>query len=242
MVQGVTMREYAGNMATEGGNRHTLWAGVSILAILALSGYAAHRAGWFEFFCNQQCLLDFIDSLGPFGFVVFILLQSAQVVFAPIPGEVTGIIGGFLFGVPIGILLSTIGLTLGSMIAFLISRRLGRPFVERVVKKAILDKFDYLMYHKGRFLSFMLFLLPGFPKDYLCFILGLGRLGTWEFLAISGVGRLFGTTLLTLGGGYLRYGEYYKLGLLIVISAAFIAVAFFNRHKIERLLNSLLPR
>ena len=50
-----------------------------------------------------------------------------------------------------------------------------------------MERFDYLLHHKGAFLVFLLFLIPGFPKDYLCYMLGLGHLTTLEFLAIASV-------------------------------------------------------
>ena len=144
-------------------------------------------------------MTEFLNSLGPLSFVGFIILQAIQVIAAPIPGEVTGFIGGYLYGIVIGIVLSTIGLTIGSWAAFTLSRVLGRPFVEKFIKKKTIERYDYLLHHKGAFLVFLLFLIPGFPKDSLCYILGLGHLTTKEFLIISTVGRFAGTVLLTLG-------------------------------------------
>jgi len=76
---------------------------------------------------------------------------------APIPGEFTGFIGGYIFGIGPGFIYSTIGLTADSLFAFLISRRLGLPFVRRFVGQEIMGKFDYLMEHKGAFFFFRLF-------------------------------------------------------------------------------------
>lgn len=188
-----------------------------------------------HFFLNKERLLRFLDSLGPLAFIGFILLQIAQVVAAPIPGEVTGLLGGFLYGPFLGVVLSTIGLTAGSYIAFSLSRTFGRPFVERFVDKAIMDRFDYLLHHKGAFLVLLLFLIPGFPKDYLCYILGLGHLSTKQFLLIGGTGRLFGTILLTLGGNYIRHHEYGRFSILVGISLIVMLIAMAYRDKLERL-------
>ena len=160
---------------------------------------------------DRERLQGFLNSLGPLSFIGFILLQALQVVAAPVPGEVTGLIGGFLYGPFLGIILSTIGLTLGSWLAFFLSKTFGRPFVDKFVSKQTLDKYDYLLHHKGAFLVFVLFLIPGFPKDILCYILGLGHLSTKEFLAISTVGRFAGTVLLTVGGSYLRHQQYREI-------------------------------
>jgi uncharacterized membrane protein YdjX (TVP38/TMEM64 family) len=180
-------------------------------------------------------LLNFLDSLGPAAFVGFIILQAAQVVAAPIPGEVTGLLGGFLYGKFTGIVLSTIGLTIGSYIAFSLSRTFGRPLVDRFVNKSTIERFDYLLHHKGAFLVFLLFLIPGFPKDYLCYILGLGHLSTMEFLVIGATGRLFGTILLTLGGDYIRHHEYGKFSILVGVALIVVFIAMAYRDKLERL-------
>ncbi len=183
----------------------------------------------------QARLLRFLDSLGPAAFIGFILLQAAQVVIAPIPGEVTGFLGGILYGTFIGVVLSTIGLTLGSYIAFALSRAFGRPFVEKFVDKKTLDRFDYLLRHKGAFLIFLLFLIPGFPKDFLCYIIGLGHLTTTEFLVIGSTGRLLGTILLTLGGSYIRKHQYYNFSILLGVAIVILLISMAYRDKIERL-------
>jgi uncharacterized membrane protein YdjX (TVP38/TMEM64 family) len=191
--------------------------------------------GLIHFFLDKERLVGFLDALGPFAFVGFIIIQAAQVVAAPIPGEVTGLLGGFLFGKTLGIILSTLGLTLGSYVAFSLSRLFGRPFVERFVSKSTMERFDYLLHHKGAFLVFLLFLIPGFPKDYLCYILGLGHLSTMEFLIIGGTGRLFGTVLLTLGGDYIRHHQYGRFFILVGIALIVVMIAMAYRDKLERL-------
>ena len=190
--------------------------------------------GLIHFFLDKERLIGFLDSLGPFAFIGFIIIQAAQVVAAPIPGEVTGLLGGFLFGKLLGIILSTLGLTLGSYIAFSLSRLFGRPFVEKFVNKSTMERFDYLLHHEGAFLVFLLFLIPGFPKDYLCYILGLGHLSTMEFLVISGVGRLLGTILLTLGGDYIRHQEYERFFILVGIALIVLLIAMAYKDKLER--------
>ena len=184
---------------------------------------------------DRERVSAFLASLGPLSFVGFIGLQALQVVAAPIPGEVTGVMGGFLYGPFLGLFLSTIGLTLGSWINFALSKTFGRPFVDRFVSKKTLDKYDYLLHHKGAFLVFVLFLITGFPKDILCYILGLGHLTTREFLIISTVGRFGGTVLLTLGGTYLRHHQYYRFSFLLGVTVTVIFLSMVYRDKLERL-------
>lgn len=187
-----------------------------------------------RFFLDEERIIEFLDSLGSWGFVGFIAIQVVQVILAPIPGDVTGFLGGYLYGPILGTILSTIGLTIGSYVAFILSKTFGKPFANRFVPKALLDRFDYLLHHKGAFVVFLLFLIPSFPKDYLCYILGLGNLSTVEFLAIGGTGRLFGTLLISMVGNYVRCRQYMRFSIVAVIAVVVLLVIYTYRNKLER--------
>lgn len=191
---------------------------------------------------NRARLIAWIHSLGAWGFAGFILLQIVQVVAAPIPGEATGVLGGYLYGPVVGVSLSTVGLTIGSFIAFGLSRFFGRPLAEKFVDAKTMERFDYLLHHKGAFLVFLLFLIPGFPKDYLCYILGLGHLTTLEFLSIATTGRLLGTILLTLGGTFLRDQQYYRFFLLSGTAVVVVFLTIAYRDRLEVFMKSLHER
>ncbi|ABK18078.1 TVP38/TMEM64 family protein [Syntrophobacter fumaroxidans] len=193
------------------------------------------RTDLFKFFVSRQSMASFLDSLGSWGFLGFISLQALQVVVAPIPGEVTGLLGGYLYGPLVGIVLSTVGLTVGSFTAFALSRALGRPFAEKFVPRPAINRFDYLLKHRGLFLVFLLFLIPGIPKDYLCYILGLGQITTTEFLFVGTIGRFFGTILLSLGGNFLRLEQYSRFSILVAAALLAILAAMLCKDKLERL-------
>ncbi|MGB9630093.1 MAG: TVP38/TMEM64 family protein, partial [Thermodesulfobacteriota bacterium] len=139
----------------------------------------------------------------------------------PIPGEATGFLGGYLFGVAYGFLLSMVGLAIGSIIAFLLGRWLEIHFVEKIVSPETLAKFDFIVERQGALITFLLFLIPGFPKDYLSFIMGLSKMPLRLFLIIATVGRIPGTLLLTLQGANVYEGNYIRffimLGIFLVV-------------------------
>ena len=93
----------------------------STLLLIFLIFYSYQEGAWkeivayYRFFFDYKKLRLFILSFGPFAAVAFIVIQSLQVVFAPVPGEITGFVGGLIFGNTWGAILSTIGLTLGSL-------------------------------------------------------------------------------------------------------------------------------
>ena len=196
--------------------------------------------GW-HFFSNKERVNKFVISFGSYAPLVFIGLQILQVLLAPIPGEFTGFVGGYLFGIIPGLIYSTVGLSLGSLFAFLIARRIGMPFVRRFMGPEFMGKFEYIVERHGAFLTFILFLFPGTPKDSFCYLLGLSPMHVATFLVISCVGRFPGTLLLTMQGNSVR-SEHYRvffmvLGLLLLL----IVLTFIYRDRIEKLLKHKKP-
>ena len=171
-------------------------------------------------------------SLGPFGPIGFILLQALQVVFSPIPGEATGVVGGFLFGKWLGLFYSTLGLSLGSILAFSIARHFRR-FVEPWLKKSQWYwKLEGLLEHQGIFICFFLYVFPGFPKDFLCYFLGLTRMPWQVFVFISTVGRIPGTLMLSWQGAEIYNGNWAGFVSILVITLVVAAPAWYYREKI----------
>ena len=219
-----------------------IWGLLALIIALGLFFWAFHFRGflwgqvcYYSGICtNKEWIKSTLKAAGPLAPLVFILLQSLQVVLAPIPGELTGIIGGILFGVPLGLLYSTLGLTLGSVGAFLIARWLEEHYVKRWIPAEILQKFDFLMERQGALVAFILFLLPGFPKDYLCFILGLSRMPFKLFLLICTVGRLPGTLLLTLQGAKVYKGDYYSTLIILGFCLVLVLALGYYREPVFR--------
>ena len=222
--------------------RVAIWGLPALFIVLGLLFWAFHYR---SFLWGQVCLYfgictdrhwikSVLKSAGPLAPLVFILIQALQVVFAPIPGEATGFIGGYLFGAPLGLLYSTLGLTLGSVGAFFIARWLEEHYVKRLIPAEILQKFDFLMERQGALVAFILFLLPGFPKDYLCFVLGLSRMPFKLFLLICVVGRIPGTLLLTLQGAKVYKGDYYSTLVILGLCLVLVLLLGYYREPVYR--------
>jgi uncharacterized membrane protein YdjX (TVP38/TMEM64 family) len=204
-----------------------------VFLIFHYRGYLWGQVCYYLGFCaNKDWVKSSLKAAGPLAPLFFILIQAFQVVFAPIPGEATGFIGGFLFGVPLGFLYSTLGLSFGSVLAFLVARWLEERYVKRWVPGNILQKFDFLMERQGALISFIFFLLPGFPKDYLCFVLGLSRMPLKLFLLICIVGRIPGTLLLTLQGAQVYKGNYYSTIIIMGLCLGLIVGLAYYREAV----------
>lgn len=183
---------------------------------------------------QKERFRSWIHGFGPWGPAVFVGAQVLQVVFSPIPGELTGFLGGYVYGALAATILSTIGLTLGSLLAFQIGRKLGRPFVEKLIPPGILEKFDFLIESRGAFFAFILFSIPGFPKDYMCYLLGLSPLRTATFALVAFLGRIPGTIMLGIQGAGMYEERYGMVAALLGAAVVAGAVAVYFQEPLRR--------
>jgi len=212
-----------------------------VLALLALSAAAAvffwdtlarNAVSLYHLVTDRDDVERLLDTFGAFGPAMFILFQIFQVIIAPVPGEVSGLIGGYLFGAANGFLLSSIGLSLGSWINFGIGRVLGKKFIRKLIPGRTLNRIETLLKRQGVIVLFVLFLFPGFPKDYLCLFLGLSSLPLAVFMLLSSVGRMPGTLLLSLQGAALNDKMYEIFFVLLLICILAVALSYRYREKI----------
>ncbi len=188
---------------------------------------------------DRHQLKKVILSYGPYSPVAYMLIQVLQVVIAPIPGGAIEFIGGYLFGAQAGFLYSMVGLLVGSWIAFSLARVFEKLAVEKFVSAGTRKKFGYLIGHEGAILSFLLFLIPGFPKDALCYILGLTPMRLGIFLFISTVGRIPGTLMACLQGGKAFDYQYKTFLILSGISALVILIFYIYHDEIHQMIKKV---
>jgi uncharacterized membrane protein YdjX (TVP38/TMEM64 family) len=186
-----------------------------------------------RFFSNHKGISKLLNSTGPYSILIFTLIQALQVIIAFIPGEATGFIGGYLYGTIPGFIFSTIGLTLGSYVAFKLARIFGMPLVKRLVREDTLNKFHTFMEGKGMIVAFLLFVIPGFPKDSLCYILGVSQMELKTFLIISTIGRAPGTLMLAMQGASIRGNHFALFFILLSITALASIIVYLYRERIE---------
>ncbi len=187
-----------------------------------------------RFYSSRKEVKHLLEQTGPYAPIVFIILQALQVVMAPIPGEVTGFLGGWVFGTGLGFVYSSVGLALGSMLAFGLGRWLGLPLVHRLVSESVYHRFDFLARTGGEMVTLLFFLIPGFPKDYLCFLLGVSPLPFGTCLVIATFGRMPGTWLLSIQGAKVGSARYTEFVIFLTIAAAAALLAYIYREDIHQ--------
>lgn len=181
---------------------------------------------------DKRLLKQKLNEWGILAPVFFILLQALQVVVSPIPGEATGFLGGYLFGVWGGFIYSTLGLTLGSVLAFAIGRWLGAHFVRNLVSKVNWERMGFIVEAEGAILCFIIYLIPGLPKDVVCFLFGISPMPLWVFALVSGLGRIPGTWILSAQGAHTAHGQYIQAVLIGVIALAVALPLYYYRLRL----------
>ena len=193
----------------------------------------------YVFLQDREQTRAFIEAFGPWAPVVFMAVQVGQVLLAPIPGEATGFIGGYLFGVLKGFLYSSLALGVGSWINFSLGRLLGRRLIRRLIPATQLAKLDRHVRPRAVLVIFLLFVFPGFPKDYLCLFLGITTLPRKLFLIMAFVGRMPGTLMLSLQGAALFERMYGVLAVLLGGCVLLLLVAYRYRERLYRWIEAI---
>jgi len=210
------------------------------LGLLLLAGYYFRipiremGENAYNFLTDREAIKTYILSWGMAAPIVFIGIQILQVVLAPIPGEATGFIGGFLFGTLNGFLYSSFGLSVGSLINFGIGRLLGKQVIRKLIPASQIKQLDKLVHRQGAIVLFICFLFPGFPKDYLCLFLGVSDIPFKLFFVMATFGRMPGTLALSVQGASLYEQEY---ALMTVIAVFCVVSAYLSFRYKENLYN-----
>ncbi|NCB30389.1 MAG: TVP38/TMEM64 family protein [Clostridia bacterium] len=201
------------------------WSALAIGIFLAVSIVLFLVVGrpMLRFMQNPAGFRTWVNGHGAWGRVAFVGMMFFQVVVAFIPGEPLEIAAGYAFGFWEGTLLCLIGAFLGSLVVFLFVRNWGIRVVEVFFPREKILSLKFLRDKKKRdALTFILFIIPGTPKDILTYCAGLTDmpLGTW--LLIGTVARLPSVVTSTVGGNALGIQEYWfailTFGITLAIS------------------------
>jgi uncharacterized membrane protein YdjX (TVP38/TMEM64 family) len=167
---------------------------IAVLGLLALvvAALVIWHKPFVSFFADKAKVQRFVTRFGPWAPLATILLHVAQVLLAPIPGQVIDAVNGYLFGAAWGTVYSLVGIIAGSGLAMALARRFGRPWAERLVKREALERLDSYSRQRGALFFFLVFLFPFLPDDVACFLAGLTPLPLVELILLAAIGRLPG--------------------------------------------------
>lgn len=177
-------------------------------------------------------LIGKVHEAGWAGVLILEAVQFLQIVVAFIPGEVVQIAAGMIYGPWIGALIILIGCVISSAVIFAIVHKLGAPFVHDMVPEKYMGKFrEFEKSKKFESIVFLLFLIPGLPKDVFTYITPLSDMKLGPFLVITNVARIPGIVISTYAADGLLEGRLVESIILFVALAivAIVALLVYNR-------------
>ena len=180
-----------------------------------------------EFVSRPEEFRAWVDSHGIFGRIAFIGMTVFQVVIALVPGEPLEIGAGYAFGAVEGTILCLIGIGLGGVLVFFLVKHLGIRFVELFFSMDKIKSLKILKKSKKRdTLMFLVFFLPGTPKDLLTYFAGLTDIKVSYFIFLTTLARIPSVVSSTVGGSALGVKSYIMAIIVFAVTLIISAIGW----------------
>lgn len=184
-------------------------------------------------FSNIKELEQTIRSYRSQSILIYIAAQVIQVVLSVIPGQALQFAGGYLFGTLLGLLFSVIGIAIGSTLAYYVARILGRDAVHLFFgKRKVTEMLDLMNSPKGLIVTFIIFLIPGVPKDLCSYAAGLSNLKLRPYLIVSMIARIPGMLGCLIIGQQVGAGGYTSAAVIAAIALVLLLLGVIFRKRI----------
>lgn len=206
-----------------------IWTLVIILLVVVYFQFSRK----FTVFRDPEKLKNLILSFGSYSIFAFIILQMIQVIIFFIPGEVMQVAGGYIFGPIIGGIASAVGIILGSAVAYFIANLCGKKYINKLVEKNNLTKIKKILdAGSNNVVIFVIYFIPGIPKDILVYVAGVSNISLKDFLIYSSVGRLPWIIASAIFGHGIHSGNYASMIIIGIISGVLFLIGILRGHRI----------
>ena len=170
---------------------------------------------------QPEVFRTWIESFGIYAPLIYVLITILQIMIPLIPGEPMEIVAGYAFDSVKGTILCLLAESIGSIIVLLIVRKFGRKIVELFFEKKKIEDLKFLNSDENGVILFaMAFIMPGTPKDLLCYYGGLTDIDIRKLMLITTLGRIPSIITSTLAGSSLGDQQYIKAISFLLIAAA----------------------
>ena len=227
-------------MSTQNEERHLTTKQKKIISVILLVLFLGFSAlvAWFigkpmiSLVSEPEKFRDWVESRGILGRLIFIGMTVFQVIIALVPGEPLEIGAGYAFGAVEGTLLCVAGVTIGSLLVFGLVRRFGIRLVEVFFDTGKIKQLKFLQNEKRLdLITFIVFFLPGTPKDLLTYFVGLTDIKLSKFIFIVSVARMPSIITSTVGGSALGIGRYELAAIVFggTVVISLLGLFIYNR-------------
>lgn len=188
-----------------------------------------------RFVSDAEAFRAWVEANTWWSRVAYIGMLIFQVVFAVIPGGAFEVAGGYAFGAVEGTILSVVGTTLGSIIVFLLVKRFGMKYVLLFFSREHLASAKFMHDEKRLYLiAFIAFIIPGTPKDLLCYVAGLTDIKLSRWIAITSIARIPAITISTIGGNAIGTRSYVFAVAVFIVTVVISAIGVLVYRRLTR--------
>ena len=207
---------------------------VAILLILFFAFFSYVGFYIVKHLLDPESFRMWVEGHGIFGYLAYILMTSVQIIACIVPGEPFEILSGYAFGSIEGTLICLLAESVGSIIVILLTRKYGKRLVHLFFSEEKIKKFPIIKNDRKRFLLFaFLFILPGTPKDFLCYVAGLTKIPFWPMAIICSFGRIPSIVTSTVLGGTIGDKNYLFSILVFMVTIVLSCVGLLIYRKIS---------
>lgn len=202
------------------------FAAMAILTLIAIP--------FIQSFREPEQFKAFIDKFGILGIFMMLFIQIAQIVVALIPGELIEFVAGSMYGWLGGLLLCLAGIAIGQTIIFKLVRTFGKEFVEAAAGSKAMNRIKFLKdERKLKRVIFLLFFVPGTPKDLLTYGVPFTSMNLKEFIILTLIARIPSVVSSTFAGDAFVENKFKTLlityGIITVVSI--IGIGFYKLYE-----------
>ncbi|MGI6765615.1 MAG: TVP38/TMEM64 family protein [Lentihominibacter sp.] len=174
---------------------------------------------------------------------LYILFQILQIVICVIPGQALQFAAGYMYGFWFGYLLSLVGATLGTVLTYYLARVLSRDAMRILFGEEKLDDMlNKINSKRGMLVVFLIYLIPGVPKDLCTYAAGLSNMKLKPFLILSLIGRTPGMMGSLLIGHQILAGGYISAGVIGAVAVVLFILGIIFRHPLFKLADNIYDK
>ena len=209
-------------------------AGIGILSLLAtclILLFILQATGFFAVFNDAERLQVYLEGAGAWMPIAYVTLQFLQVVILPVPGIVSTAVGVAIFGAFWTAIYSVLGIVLGSFVAFYIGRRWGNKAVAWLIGEDTLSKWRKKLKGKDNLFLTLMFILPLFPDDVLCFVAGLSTMSNRYFAIMIICTRVLSIYATCYSVDFIPFNTWWGITIWVMLFViVIIAFLLFYKH------------